>query len=324
MAVRYLIYGAGAIGGVIGARLHRLGKPVCLIARGEHGEALREKGLKLETPEWTETLKIPTYASPGEITFSPEDVVFLTMKSQDTEAALDSLRAAAGDDLPVICTQNGVANERMALRRFEKVYAMVVMLPATHLEPGLVQQNAAPVPGILDLGRYPLGTDRLVEQICFDLEEAGFSSRPDQQVMRMKYTKLLLNLGNAFQVICGNQAEGRDILRAAREEALRCYRASGIDYASEEEFRNRRADLIRIPDGGNAKRLGSSSWQSIIRGKKKVEADWLNGEICLLGRLNGIPIPVNRMLQNLANQVAQHRLSPGTITPDDLRRRLQL
>lgn len=321
--MRYIIFGAGAIGGVIGARLHRAGKEVILIARGRHLEALRERGLRLETPEGNETLKIPAVSTPAEIGFRTDDLVILGMKSQDTLAALEALRAAAGDSLPVVCTQNGVANERMALRRFENVYAMVVMLPANHLEPGIVQQNSTPTPGILDGGRYPQGTDPLIETVCADLREANFSAQPDPAVMRQKYAKLLLNLGNAFQAICGNEADGRDLLRAAREEAQACYRAAGISFSTDEEFRNRRGDLLRLQPIGDSRRQGSSSWQSQIRGTGTIEADWLNGEICLLGRLHGVPTPVNRLLQLTANRAAREKLKPGTITVDDLKRDLR-
>lgn len=240
------------------------------------------------------------------------------MKSQDTVAALEALQTSAGDNLPVFCTQNGVANEHMALRRFEQVYARVVMLPATHLEPGLVQQNSRPVPGILDAGRFPLGIDSFVEAVCADLREAGFSSHPDASVMRLKYSKLLLNLNNAFQAICGHEADGRDILLAAREEALNCYRAAGIHFATDEEFRYRRSNLIRIQPIGEGRRQGSSSWQSTVRATGTIEADWLNGEICLLGRIHGVPTPVNRLLQVTANRAAREKIAPGTITPGDL------
>lgn len=320
--MRYLIFGAGAIGGVIGARLHRAGKDVVLIARGRHLETIREKGLRLETPGGTEVLKIPAVSTPAEIQFGKNDVVILGMKSQDTIGALEVLRAAAGDAIPVVCTQNGVANERMALRRFENVYAMVVMLPATHLEPGMVQQNSAPTPGILDGGRYPEGTDPLIETICADLRQADFSAQPDPAVMRQKYAKLLLNLGNAFQAVCGNEADGRDILRAAREEALACYRAAGIAFSTDEEFRTRRGDLIKVQPIGDGRRQGSSSWQSQTRGTGTIEADWLNGEICLLGRLHQVPTPVNRLLQLTANRAARERLTPGTITVEALKREL--
>jgi 2-dehydropantoate 2-reductase len=319
--MRYIIFGSGAIGGVIGARLHLAGKEVVLIARGRHLEVIHERGLRLETPVGTETLKIPAVSAPAEIEFRKDDLVILGMKSQDTLAALEALRAAAGDSIPVICTQNGVANERMALRRFENVYAMVVMLPATHLEPGIVQQNSAPTAGILDGGRYPQGTDPLIETVCADLREANFSAQPDPAVMHQKYAKLLLNLGNAFQAICGNEADGRDLLRAAREEALACYRSAGIAFSTDEEFRNRRGDLIKAQPIGDGRR-GSSSWQSQTRGTGTIEADWLNGEICLLGRLHGVPTPVNRLLQTTANRAAREKLAPGTITAEDLKQEL--
>ena len=66
----------------------------------------------------------------------------LTTKSQDSLAAAArtrGLRAARAP--PIVCLQNGVENERVALRRFENVYGAVVMVPAAHLEPG---DRAAP------------------------------------------------------------------------------------------------------------------------------------------------------------------------------------
>lgn len=321
--MRYIIFGAGAIGGVIGARLYRAGKNVVLIARGRHLEAIREHGLRLETPDWTETFKIQAVSTPAEIQFRENDVVILSMKSQDTAAALQALQTASGDRVPVVCTQNGVANERMALRRFEKVYAMVVRLPATHLEAGVVQQNSSPTPGILDAGRYPQGTDSLIEAVCADLRDADFNTQVDTSVMRQKYTKLLMNLANAFQAICGYDADGREFLKAARKEALACYQAAGITYTTEEEFQIRRGNILQVESNGDSRRFGSSSWQSAARGTGTIEADWLNGEICLLGRLYGVPTPVNRLLQTTANRAALEKLAPGTITPDDLRRQLR-
>ncbi len=64
--------------------------------------------------------------------------MILCVKSQHTVAALDDLREAAGDRVAVVCCQNGVANERAALRRFSAVYGMLVVLGAMHLEPGEV------------------------------------------------------------------------------------------------------------------------------------------------------------------------------------------
>lgn len=74
--MRYIIFGAGAIGGVIGARLFKTRKDVLLIARGRHGEVIQNQGLKLETPDGSETYPIPVVSTPAEIRFREEDVVF--------------------------------------------------------------------------------------------------------------------------------------------------------------------------------------------------------------------------------------------------------
>ncbi len=69
-------------------------------------------------------------------------------------------------------------------------------------------------------------------------------------------------------------------------------------------------------------RGGGSSWQSLARGTGSIEADYLNGEVVLLGRLHGIATPVNEMLQNLANVLAREKRRPGTLEPAALLARL--
>ena len=320
--MRYIIYGAGAVGGTIGARLHLAGKEVVLIARGRHLLALKDNGLTFMTPEGTSTLRIDAVAGPTEIAFRPDDAVFLCMKSQDTTGALDALRDAAGDAVAVVCTQNGVANERMALRRFENVYAMVVMLPATHLEPGVVQAESAPTFGVLDAGRFPSGTDDVITRVCADLETARFSAHPDPKVMRYKYTKLLSNLDNALQAACGAGPHTANLHGLARAEAIACYEAAGIECAPDDEWRARRADNIRVLPVAGGMRAGGSSWQSLQRGTGSIEADYLNGEIVLLGRLHGIPTPVNRLLQVTANRLARIGAKPGSVRAEDLEAQL--
>ncbi len=317
--MRYVIYGAGAVGGTIGARLYEAGHDVTLIARGAHLEALRAKGLAFETPAGATVLPIPAVGDPGEAGVGPGDVVVLAMKTQHTAAALDALQAATtwapgpaagGREVSIVCAQNGVANERMALRRFAAVYGMCVMLPATHLEPGVVQANGEPRTGILDLGRYPSGTDATAEAVAAHLEGSTFSSRADPAVMRRKYTKLLMNVSNALDAACGPAARRSGLGHRAREEARACYEAAGIDAASDDEDRERRGDLVRIAPGA---RGGSSSWQSLARGTGSIEADYLNGEIVLLGRLHGVPTPVNALLQRVAGRLAREQRPPGTL-----------
>jgi 2-dehydropantoate 2-reductase len=317
--MRYIIYGAGGIGGTIGARLHQAGKSVLLIARGAHLEAIRNSGLRLIDPNQSVTLQIPVVPNPGEISYSADDVVMLCMKSQDTDDALKHLVDAAGPSVPVVCCQNGVDNERMALRRFNRVYGMPVILPATHLDPGLVLHHCKNVGGILDIGQFPAGIDELSEKIAADLRDANFSAFTDPGIMRWKYAKLLQNLGNSLQALCNAGAESAEIYRAMIHEALECYRAAHIDCASRDEVQERRGNLLEMAEIAGYERVGGSSLQSILRGSGSIESDFLNGEIALLGRLHGVPVPINSTLQYLANKLALSKGEPGSMAMEDLR-----
>ncbi len=320
--MRFIIYGAGAVGGVVGGRLSQHGHDVVLIARGAHAAAIARDGLTLASPNETVVLPVPVVTHPREITFAPGDVAVLTMKSNDTLEAVEALYAAAGPDLPVAVMQNGVENERLAARRFANVYAVPVMLPATHLEPGVVEANSAEKSGVLDIGCYPDGVDALCAEFAAALSASEFSSRPDERVMRRKYTKLLMNLGNSIDAACGPGGP-RDLARAARDEALACYQAAGIDFASDEEDADRRAGLIRIAPIAGRRRGGGSTWQSLARGKRTVEADYLNGEIVLIGKLHGVPTPVNAALQMIANRLAATGSPAGSMTTDELTAEVQ-
>ena len=320
--MRYVIYGAGAIGGVIGARLHLTGQDVALIARGAHLEALREQGLTFTSVEGTETLPIPAAGSPAELDLTDEDVVILAMKSQDTVAALDALFASAPAEITVVCAQNGVVNERMALRRFPNVYGQLVILPGTHLEPGVVISSASPVYGVLDLGRYPRGSDERAERIASDLTDAGFSAVASEDIMPWKYAKLLRNLANSTQAILGLEERAEGLMARAHEEALACFEAAGIELVGDDEFRQRFEVLNRIFSGSPAARAGNSSWQSLTRGSTTIEAAYLNGEVALLGRLHGVPTPVNALLQEVGTELAASGKGPGAYTLADLEARL--
>ncbi|MFN0146025.1 MAG: ketopantoate reductase family protein [Dehalococcoidia bacterium] len=314
--MRFVVFGAGAVGGVVGGRLAQAGHDVALIARGEHGAAIRARGLTIESPAGAATVTVECVDRPADLGFQADDVVILGMKTQDTAAALDDLLEAAGDAIPVICAQNGVENERIALRRFAHVYGMPVRLPATHLEPGVVQADSAPYSGVLDVGRYPEGVDDTCAAVCAALERSTFSARPEPKVMRHKYNKLLgMNLSNALQVIAGDEAAGAaDLMRRARAEAAACYAAAGIDCATEEEDRIRRGDLIKVGTIEGRRRGGGSTWQSLARGKRVLEVDYLNGEIVMLGRLWGVATPVNYALQQVANRLAREGQPPGAMT----------
>ena len=323
--MRYVIIGAGAIGGTIGGRLFQGGHDVVLVARGEHARALRDEGLRLVTPQGTDTLRIPVVSEPGELRLTPDDVLVLCVKTQDSVAALDAWAYApvagggtAAARLPIVCAQNGVENERLALRRFARVYGMCVWLPSTHLEPGVVVAYGTPLSGMFHIGRYPHGLDEVARRIAADLSRNAFAAYPEEQVMRWKYAKLLTNLLNAYDAVCGDPAGAEKIRGLLRAEGAAVLDAAGIPYASEEEQRARRGDRVNVAEIPGVPGNRSSSWQSLARRSGSIEADYLNGEISLLGRLHGVPTPANDVLHRLANEFARDRRPPGSLPLPDL------
>ncbi|WP_327586479.1 hypothetical protein OHA25_05295 [Nonomuraea sp. NBC_00507] len=310
--MRYIVIGAGAVGGTIGARLYQGGHNVLLIARGAHYEALKRDGLRLITPETTETLDIP--AADGPVPARDDDVLILATKSQDTIAAL----ADWPTDLPVVCAQNGVANERMVLRRFSRVYGMCVWLPAQHLEPGVVAAHGYPYSGMLHVGRYPQGVDDLAPRIATDLAKRGLVARALPDVMRWKHGKLLGNLANAVEALVGHADGMAAVVDRARAEAMDVLDKAGIAYSTPEDERQMRGHQVDMRPIEGVDRGGGSSWQSLARASGSIEADYLNGEIVLLGRLHGVPTPVNEVLRREANRHAREKLPPASMPLETL------
>lgn len=314
---RFIVFGAGAIGGVVGARLAQSGHEVALVARGAHREAIERDGLRIDDPDESATLRLPVTDDVATLDPGPSDVVLVAVKGQHTPDAIDAL-APFGPDLPVVCLQNGTANEAAFLRVFREVHTAPVMLPATHLEPGVVQAHSAPTTGILDIGRYPSGSDDRSKAISVALRSSTFESVVRGDVMRWKWRKLLMNLGNVVDAACGRAHGNGKILEAMWAEAERVLDRAGIDVASAEEDRDRRGEHISIRAVRGRDHQGGSSWQSLARGSGSIETDLFNGEIVLLGRLHGEPTPVNEGLQRVGRRMASTGAAPGSMTPDEL------
>ncbi len=314
---RYVVLGAGAIGGAVGARLSQAGSDVVLVARGEQLRALRARGLRLLTPDGPVDAAVPAVGAPEELERRPDDVVLLTVKSQHTVSTLETWADWIGD-APVFCLQNGVANEPTALRFVPEVHGVCVYLASTFTEPGVVAQFMAPLTGVLTLGRYPAGTDDVDGAVSADLVAARFAAPVVDDVMRWKYGKLLRNLANGIDALCGHDGVD-DLVEAVQVEGRAALTAAGIAFVPDEEDAAARGDRVGVRAVPGVGRGGSSSWQSLARGTGSIEADWLNGEIVALGRRRGVPTPVNAAVQALARRAARSGAAPASLDPELLR-----
>ena len=313
--MRIIVYGVGAIGGVIAAQLSLAGHEVIGIARGSQLKAIRERGLTVTTPDLHGTAHFPVYENPREFELRADDFILLTMKGQDTQRALDDLKAAGAFRQPIFCFQNGVANEAMALRFFENVYGVTVMMPAQFTEAGSVASFNSPKSGIFDIGRYPSGLDAHVESLCAALNGSGFLGRPRADVMDSKYRKLITNLGNIVRVTLAKDLQ-QGWLEKVRAEGEMVLTKAGITWDKVEAYEGTGISDKPVP---GFERLGSSTMQSAVRGTGSIETDYLNGEIALLARLHGLDAPANTAFCKLSQKVASGELKPLSATDETIR-----
>ena len=320
--MHYVVYGVGAVGGVIAGHLHRTGHDVTLVARGAHLATIRASGLTVDSYEATYVVDAPATDTSAEVRWTDDTVVVVAVKSQHTGSVLADLVRHAPAATPVLCAQNGVANEAEVLRRFARTYGVLVMLPATHLEPGVVVQKCHPVPGMLDLGRFPGGTDDVCGLVATDLRRAGFGSEVRPDVMAWKHRKLLMNLGNAVDATCAPGPAATELVERAQAEGESTLLAAGIPVVTAEQDVERRGDVLQPRPSGQPLR-GGSTWQSLTRGADGTEIDHLTGEIVLIGRLQGLPTPVNSLLLGAAHDLVRRGAAPRSLDAADLLARLK-
>ncbi|MFI5954282.1 ketopantoate reductase family protein [Cryptosporangium sp. NPDC051539] len=312
---RYVIIGAGAIGAPIAAQLRTAGIGVVLVARGAHRTAISTDGLRYVRPDGEHRVRLPVAGSAAEVDLTVGDVLVLTTKTQDTEAVLAewSWRPVTGgttaaESLPLISLQNGLENERAALRRFARTSGAAVQMPSSYLRPGEVVAPGDPVVGAFFLGGYPDGLDPDAEVWATDLRRSGFAVRLVEDLPRWKAGKLLNNVLNPLDALYAGHELFDDVAAALRAEARRALEAAGLDPAdlsADSDMRVRLADDLLDQYGG------SSTRQSLGKRAGATEADFLNGEIVLLGRLHGIPTPLNAAMQAAVAKAARDGVAPG-------------
>jgi 2-dehydropantoate 2-reductase len=333
-AIRYVIFGAGAIGTAVGGWLMRAGSQVELIARNAQAESIRH-GITIRQEGDEFRLQRHAMASIRELDPTSADLIMITTKSQHTEGAVEEIFSVYGDAVPVVCLQNGTRNEEIAARRFSRVYAGLVFISAVQLRPDLI---TLPLGRSLAVGCYPSGLDSISAQVCEDLKRAGFEVLNSSHVMAMKWGKLVANLNNATHAITGYWLEGaladpemREIMLAVRDEGLRVLDAAGIpvepppDQPSPIRIRGWTEKLRQSPPADDAalklpeeKRTYASMWQDLYMGRKSSEADFLNGEIIERGKELGIPTPYNSILLETVDRMFAEGLQPGLYTPAEL------
>jgi 2-dehydropantoate 2-reductase len=327
-AHRYVIIGAGAIGGTVGGVLTRAGVPTVLVARGRHAEVLAAAGMTLRTPDGTFHTPVTAASGTEQVRLTERDVLVFTTKTQQLDAALqewvdqpvhgpDGVVGTAGERLPAMTALNGVAAEEKALRYFRRVFGICVWLPAVHLEPGEVIVRSWPVAGQFHIARWPAAIStpddaELLAGLAETWSAAGIRVRVPDDVAPWKYNKLLSNLGNAIGALAAEGADTGEAVAAVRREGENVLRQAGIEFVSFQTSTAARADgpTIRPIPGWNTG-ASNSTWQSLSRNTGNVETDFFNGEIVRLAHRHGIAAPLNAALASAARAAVRNGSGPS-------------
>jgi 2-dehydropantoate 2-reductase len=296
--MKVLILGAGAMGCLYGAALHRGGCAVTLVdVHREHIAAIKRDGLELETRGGTEHLPIPALL-PEEV-HEVADLVIVFTKTFQTDAALKGIAAAIGPETWLLSLQNGLGNdERLAghVAR-ERVMVGVSTLPSDLLGPGRVRSH-----GEGGTKLYPAFTTDAgpVQAVCNALEAGGLSATPDPQISAAIWSKAIFNA--AMNPLCaltlrtpgflGAQEESRAMIRAVVEEGVAAAQANGILI---EAAPIHALTEVSMTDHANHE----ASMLQDVKAKRRTEVDAINGAIVQAAKARGVAVPVTETLWRL-------------------------
>jgi 2-dehydropantoate 2-reductase len=288
--MKVAVFGAGAVGGYLGARLAQGGADVSFIARGEHLAAMRERGLTLVTPEGSRSnVAVHVTDDPAEV--GPVDVVLFLVKSYDTESAASRLLPLIGEGTGVLSLQNGIDNEPKiaAVVGPEHVLGGAAYILAAIEAPGVVRSGRARiVVGELEPGPPSERVLRFVEAA----NAGGIDAHAATDVRTTKWEKYVLLV--AFSAVTaatqltvgdirGSEAASA-MMRAIMVEAWSVGRALSIPLADDLVDRQH-ALVLRQKDDE------ASSLRHDMRTGHRMELEALQGTLRRLGRETGIATP---------------------------------
>jgi 2-dehydropantoate 2-reductase len=310
--MKICIYGAGAIGGHLAARLHRAGAEVSVIARGAHLAAIQAKGLTVHAIDGEHHARVRASADPSE--FGKQDAVFVTVKAPALPAIAASIGPLLGSDTPVAFVMNGIPwwyfnhlagpHEGKSLPRIDPDGALRRALGPERAIGGVVYSaSAVTSPGVIEVeqpkSRVILGepdgtlSDRVLT-LSGLITQGGISGEATPAIRTEIWNKLISNLaGGTLAVLTGSAPKGIYVEPAAEHAALRMmHEATAIAQA-----------LGADPTTNHVQRIGNQRSMdhkpSILQDlelERPMEIDGLFDAPVALARLAGVEVPTLELL----------------------------
>jgi len=291
--LKIAIVGAGGIGGFIGGALSKSGKDVWVLARGNHLEAIRNRGLTVESVLLGKfQANVKAADKPSDV--GPVDLVLFCVKSYDTDSVLNDIGPLIGKDTAILSFQNGVDNEDKIAKTLGKarVLAGAIAVESFIAEPGLIKQTAGPL--MIALGEMNGEVTERSKRINSALVEAGLKCEVSNRIQEVLWEKFLFisaagGVCSVARVPIGEVLafdQTRTLFVDVMKEVEAVARAKGI---------NIRSDIIERTLG-TSERTNKSMKPSMLRDLergKRLEVDALNGAVSEFGHQLGVPTPTN-------------------------------
>jgi 2-dehydropantoate 2-reductase len=317
--VRVCIVGAGAIGGLVGARLARSGEHVSVLARGENLDAIRANGLTIVEPDGSRWSAAAAAASADLEQLGPQDVIVLALKAHQLAAMADRLPALYDTDSVVVPMQNGVPwwffqrfpgpYEGTRLQSLDpdgtlerhippdRIVASIPYPAAERLEPGVIR--------LIEGDRFPVGeltgerTER-VGAIADALSASGFKSRVLTDLRGHLWVKAWGNL--AFNPISAlTRASLAEICADSKTRALATQVMQEAAEIADKIGLRLRISIEQRIEGAAAVGEHKTSMLQDVEAGRELEIEPLVGSFVELGRLTETPTPATDMLYALTS-----------------------
>jgi len=298
--MKIAMMGSGGVGGFFGGRLAHSGCDVTFIARGAHLEALRTHGLAIEN-EAQGTIRVPRVrATDDPASVGPVDVVILSVKLWDTEAAARAMAPMVGEGTGVLSLQNGVTKDDILRSRFGpgRVMGGVSYVATTIARPGVIRQTGAMQRVVV--GEYDGAESGRLRALHEALAASGVKAETSADIRRALWEKFVFLVG-----LSGATTTMRKPIGAIRAEPRA--RAFLLELMREAVAVGR-AQGVALPEGYAGERLAfadtlpadmtSSMHHDLERGNR-LEVDWLSGAVVELGEAAGVAAPANRAVRDI-------------------------
>jgi 2-dehydropantoate 2-reductase len=319
--MRCAVWGSGAIGGVVGAGMAAAGEDVLLVdVAPEHVQAMNENGLTIRIADEEQRVKVRA-ALPQDVegTF---DLVFLAVKSQYTQAALDAIEPHLHAGSAVVSLQNGVNEPHIASRIGPtRTIGCLVDFSADYHGPGLIARGRT---GNLFVGELDGSSTERIEEVRRLLAFSA-PAHACENIMGYVWAKMCKGTIDATTALVDENAlevrfnrKYHPVRAQLVREGIEVAAAEGVRVAAFAHFdpapflddtpagREAAFHILDEIAAGQAKgntKIRTGYWRDIVVRKRRTEIDHITGEIVRCGERHGIPTPLNRLQWQMFDEI---------------------